>query len=71
MYLSLGMTAEALANIREGIDAGFLNGMYLFSYPSLAKNPWYKPLRGDPRFQDILKRQKDHYNKTLKPFEKI
>ena len=71
VYLSLGMKDEALANIEAGIEKGFWNGMYHYSYPSLIKNPWYKVLRGDPRFQAIVKRQKELYDKELKAFEKL
>jgi tetratricopeptide (TPR) repeat protein len=71
LYLCFDMKEEALANIAKGIDAGFLNGMYLYSYPSLVKNPWYKVLRDDPRFREILGRQKERYDKALKPFEKL
>ena len=71
LYLCFDMKEEALANIEKGIDAGFLNGMYLYSYPSLVKNPWYKVLRDDPRFQEILRRQKEQYDNALKLFEKL
>ena len=71
VYLLLGMKDEAIANIQAGIDAGFWNGMYLYSYPSLVKNPWYKELRHDPRFRAILKRQKEIYLRELKPLEKF
>jgi len=70
-FLCLGMTDEALSNIRTGIGRGFSEGMYLYSYPSIVKNPWYKSLRDDPRFQDILKQQKALYEKELKAFEKL
>ncbi len=70
-YLLLDMKEEAVANIQAGIDVGFLNGMYHYSYPSLVKNPWYKPLRDDPRFQDILKKQKAAYLRELKPLENL
>jgi tetratricopeptide (TPR) repeat protein/predicted Ser/Thr protein kinase len=71
LYISFAMIDEALGNIKKGIDAGFWNGMYLYSYPSLVKNPRYKALRADPRFQEILKRQKELYEKAFKPFEKL
>ena len=45
--------------------------MYLYSYPSLVKNPWFKILRDVARFQEILKRQKERYEKALKPYEKL
>ena len=71
VYLLLGMKDEAVANIQAGIDLGFWHGMYLNSYPSLARNPWFKGLRSDPRFQAILKRQKEIYLRELKPLEKL
>jgi tetratricopeptide (TPR) repeat protein len=70
-FLALGLKDEAIANIRAGIDRGFANGMYLYSYPSLAKNPFYRAIRDDPRFRAILKSQKDAYIRELKPLEKL
>jgi Tfp pilus assembly protein PilF/TolB-like protein/predicted Ser/Thr protein kinase len=70
-YLAFGMKEEALANIQAGIERGFSDGMYLYSYPSLVKNPWYEGLCGDPRFEALLKRQKGLYDKELKAFEKL
>jgi tetratricopeptide (TPR) repeat protein len=71
ILLSFGMNDAALANIQAGIENGFAGGMYFYSYPSLVANPWYKAIRGDPRFQEILKRQKELYEKELKAFEKL
>jgi tetratricopeptide (TPR) repeat protein len=71
LYLALGMKDEALACIKAGIDRRFWNGMYYFSYPSIVKNPRFTELRGDPRFQEILRTQKELYEKALKPFEKL
>jgi serine/threonine-protein kinase len=69
-YLFLGLTDEAVANIEAGIARGFeTSGDYLYSYPSLVRNSAFKTLRGLPRFQDILKRQKQRYEKDLKPHE--
>jgi len=70
-FLLLGLKDAAIANIQAGIDRGFENGMYLYSYPSLVKNPLYKTIRDDPRFQTILKKQKDAYIRELKPLEKL
>ena len=71
-YLRLGMTDEAIANIEAGIERSFQErGTYLYSYPSLVGNPCLKSLRGNPRFQDILKSQKDTYLKELKKFEAL
>ncbi len=71
-YLRLGMTDEAIANIEAGIARSFKKkGEYLYSYPSLVKNPCLKSLRGNPRFQDILRNQKARYLKELKKFEDL
>ena len=72
IYLLFGMKDEALANIRAGIERGFAeNSMYFYSYPSLAKNPWYRDLRSDPRFREILKSRKELYDRELKAFERF
>lgn len=71
LYLAFDMKDRAIANIQRGIEAGFVGGMYHYSYPSLVENPRYKPLRGDPRFKEILKRQKEAYIRELKAFEKL
>ncbi len=69
-YLLLGMKDEAVANIEAGISRGFeMTGAYLYPYPSLAKNPCFDVLRGLPRFQEILEKQKKRYLTDLKPFE--
>jgi tetratricopeptide (TPR) repeat protein len=69
-YIFLGMADEAIDNIEAGIARSFeTSGDYLYSYPSLAGNPAFKSLRGLPRFQDILKRQKERYKRELKPYE--
>jgi serine/threonine protein kinase/tetratricopeptide (TPR) repeat protein len=71
-YLRLGMTDEAIANIEAGIARSFKEkGEYLYSYPSLVGNPCMKSIRGNPRFQDILKSQKAQYLKELKKFEDL
>jgi serine/threonine protein kinase len=71
-YLLLDMRDEAIASIDEGIEKGFLaGGEYLYPYPSLAKSPCYQSLRGSPRFQGILKKQKVKYLKELKRFEDL
>jgi tetratricopeptide (TPR) repeat protein len=71
VFMLFGMKDEALANIQTGIEQGFWNGTYYYSYPSLVENPWYKDLRSDPRFQVLLKKQKELYDKELKAFEKL
>jgi tetratricopeptide (TPR) repeat protein len=70
-YLLFGMKGEAIANIQSGIDKGLWFGQYLYSYPSLANNPWYEDIRDDPRFRAILAKQKEIYLRELKPLEKL
>jgi tetratricopeptide (TPR) repeat protein len=71
-YLLLDMKDEAIANIEAGIEKGFItSGDYLYSYPSIVKNHGLKALRGDPRFEEILKKQKERYRNELKKFEDI
>jgi tetratricopeptide (TPR) repeat protein len=72
LYLILGMNAEAVRNIEDGIEKGFeLFGEYLYSYPTLAKNPIYKELKDEPRFQEILKKEKAKYDEKLNKFGKM
>jgi eukaryotic-like serine/threonine-protein kinase len=71
VYLLLGEKDRAIANIQTGIDRGFGDGQYYYSYPSLAGNPQYKALRGDPRFEAILRGQRAVYLRELKPLEKL
>ena len=72
IFLLLGMKDEAIENIEAGIEKGFTErGMYLYSYPCLSKNPRFKTLRDEPRFREILSKQKDFYLKELKKLEKL
>ena len=72
IYLLLGMKDEAIRSIEAGIERGFAErGMYLYGYPCLSSNPSFKALRGDPRFEDILKKQKARYQNELKKLEKL
>jgi len=71
VYLMMGLKDKAIANIQAGIDRGFSNGQYYYSYPSLVGNPGLEALRDDPRFQAILKKQKEVYTRELKALEKL
>jgi len=66
IYSLLGMTDEAIRNIKLGIDGGFERvRMYLYSYPWLIDNPCYDNLRNDPRFQAIVSTEKAKYEEKL------
>ncbi|MDH7511529.1 MAG: protein kinase [Clostridiales bacterium] len=72
IYILLGMKAEAIRNIEAGIEKGFeTHGEYLYSYPSLAKNPVYRKLNDEPDFQEILKREEANYKEKLKKYRKL
>lgn len=72
VFLLLGMKEEALANIEAGIERAFTERrMYLYSYPCLSSNRIFRSLRGETRFEAILKQQKERYRKELKPLEKL
>jgi len=72
LYVLLGMKNEAVANIEAGISRGFEGtGEYLYSYPSLVKNPGFEALRSLPRFREVLKKQKEVYLRDLKKFERL
>jgi serine/threonine protein kinase/Tfp pilus assembly protein PilF len=69
IYSLLGMKDEAIKNINEGIDRGFEEvKSYLYSYPYLENNPGYDNLRDDPRFQELLKNEKEKYEAKLKKY---
>jgi serine/threonine protein kinase/tetratricopeptide (TPR) repeat protein len=71
-YLFLGMKDEAIRKIQDGIERGFTERrMYLYGYRCLASNPIFKSLRGDPRFEDILKKQREYYRRELKQLETL
>jgi TolB-like protein/Tfp pilus assembly protein PilF len=69
IYSLLGMKEEAIKGISEGIDKGFQDIKdYLYSYPFLINNPFYDNLRDDPRFQEIVKREKKKYEQKLEKY---
>ncbi len=69
IYSLLGMKDRAIVNIEEGIKKGFDEiGDYMYSYPFLINNPCYDNLRDDPRFIDILKREKENYEQKVKKY---
>jgi tetratricopeptide (TPR) repeat protein len=62
IYAISGMADEAIEVIQDGIDKGYEKiKTYLYTYLKLINNPFFDGLRGDPRFQEILKSQKKKY----------
>ena len=41
---------------------------YLYEYPVLASDKFFDNLRGDPRFKEILSRQKASYEENQRKF---
>jgi tetratricopeptide (TPR) repeat protein len=67
-YALLGLNDEAIAIIREGIEKGFDKAHeYLYPYPVLNSRS-YENLRDDPRFQEILKSQKEKHDHQLNKY---
>jgi tetratricopeptide (TPR) repeat protein len=65
----LGMKDEALENIRLAIERGFQeNQEYLYEYPYLASSYFYDSLRDDPRFIEILEKQKTRHDENSRKF---
>ena len=72
VYSLLGMKDEAIRYIKDGIETGFEEiGDYMYSYPFLVNNPYYKNLRDDPRFEEILKTEKIKYEEKLKKYSRF
>ena len=72
VYSILGMKDEAIENIQEVIEKGFYElQTYPYSYHVLIKNYFYDNLRDDPRFKEIVKKEKKKYREKLKKYGDI
>jgi len=72
VYSILGMKDEAIENIQEVIEKGFYElQTYPYSYHVLIKNYFYDSLRNDPRFKEIVKKEKKKYQRKLKKYGDI
>ena len=72
VYSILGMKDEAIENIQEVIKKGFSElQTYPYSYHVLIKNYFYDNLRDDPRFKEIVKKEKKKYQEKLKKYGDI
>jgi adenylate cyclase len=62
IYAISGMADETIEVIQDGIDKGYEKiKTYLYTYLELINNTFFDGLRGDPRFQEILRSQKKKY----------
>ncbi len=69
VYSLLGLKDEAIKYIEEGIETGFEKvSEYMYSYPYLKNNPCYKNLHDDPRFKEILKKEKKKHDEKLNKY---
>jgi tetratricopeptide (TPR) repeat protein len=66
LYSLLGMKDEAIEFIRSNMDERRIGDPY--SYLALINNPLYESLRDDPRFQEIVKKQKEVYEERIKKY---
>ena len=72
IYALLGMKNEAMTNIEIGIAKGFgIYKDYFYSYPYLRNTPCYDNLRDDPRFQEVLDKEKVKYEKKLRKYRDL
>jgi serine/threonine protein kinase/Flp pilus assembly protein TadD len=68
VYALLSMNEEAIITIKKRIGEGSGYAHNVYSYLSLINNPLYNNLRSDPRFQEIIKSQKQIYEERLKKY---
>jgi adenylate cyclase len=69
VYSLLGMKDEAIENISKAIDRGFYEVQtFLQSYLVLKSDHYLDSLRDDPRFREIMKKQKKSYEEYLKKY---
>ncbi len=71
IYLLLGMREEAVQNIQEGIEEGLIEGEYIYTYQCLDRNPIFRDIRNDPRFQEMLKKEKSDHVRMIKGHGKM
>jgi len=69
IYSVLGMKAEAVRGIKWGNEEGFhLIKDYLYPYPYLITNPFFKNLADDPGFQAVVRTEKARYEAKLEKY---
>jgi len=66
VHAVLGMHDEAIGDIRNGMKMGFqATKEYLYGYSFLISNPFFDSLKQDRRFQEIILKAKDRYDRML------
>jgi tetratricopeptide (TPR) repeat protein len=69
VYAVLGLKDKAIEHINLGIEKGFQEMLdYMYDYPFLNTNSFFDNLRDDPRFIEILARQKKQYEENLSKY---
>ena len=72
VYSILGDKDEAIKNIQLVIEEGFLKlQTYSYTYQVLINNPFFKNLRDDPRFQNIVNDEKEKHQERQKKYSNI
>ena len=69
IYSILGKHDEAIENIKRGIEIGFKEeSRCLYCYLILQYHPCYQSLHNDPRFVEILNKEKEKYELRLRMY---
>jgi len=72
VYSLLGMKDKAIENIQNVIKFGLGQiKTFPYTYLALSENNFYDGLRDDPRFQEIIKEEKNKYQERLKKYSDI
>ena len=71
IYAALGMKDEAIRTIELGIAKGFgdyYDYFYFFPFINNTRDYFYEKLRGDPRFDEILRSEERKYTEKLEKY---
>ncbi len=69
IHAILGMKGQAIENIKYANENGYeLIQDYMYSYPYLMTNPLFRNLRGDPRFEEIVRNEKAKFEEKMRKF---